>query len=57
MNLVSFCMLIYIFRMASLSIPMHKFGSSSANLRKLKSILNSSLVGSQESVILTNETV
>ena len=45
------------FRMASLSNSQHTFGSAASNLRKLKCILNASLVGSQESVILTNETV
>jgi hypothetical protein len=42
--------------MASLNNS-HTFGSTVSNLRKLKGILNASLVGSQESVILTNETV
>jgi hypothetical protein len=43
--------------MASLNNSHNTFGSTASNLRKLKGILNASLVGSQESVILTNETV
>ena len=44
-------------RMASLNSSQRHFGSTASNLRKLKSILNASLVGSNESVILTNQTV
>jgi hypothetical protein len=45
------------FSMASLNSSQRQFGSTASNLRKLKSILNASLVGSNESVILTNQTV
>ena len=55
---VSFlCMFTTNFRMASLNDPQQSFGTTTLNLRKLKSILNSSLVGSHESVIMANETV
>ncbi len=44
-------------RMASMNPPQHSSVSTAANLRKLKCILNASLVGSNDSVILTNDTV
>jgi hypothetical protein len=47
----------FAFRMASLNSSTRNFGSTACNLRKLKSILNASLVGSNDSVILTNQTV
>jgi hypothetical protein len=45
------------FRMASFNNSHHHFGSTASSLRRLKSILNASLIGSNESVLISSETV